>query len=478
MTVTMSPYILLSALLAMGVSAHTPIGDRQHHDRERLVALADVPTIKKPLSDALVAAYAPRIAASHPELYARLMRTRPEGERPAIELRELTVEGGGYGEQSSGWHQPLPNERGRTANGVVAARARALLRLHAQALVSLDATLRRRGEDYRVDFPNTCLSLGWPWLQADLGFRDHWLSPADDSAIALSTNAISSPSITIANTLPLTKARFNYELVYSRLEETDQIWFEGAPHEGRPRLVAVHLSAAPWSWLAIGGNRMMQFGGGPREPVTLGEILRAFFFPNRYDNVTSGGSRDKEFGNQLGSLVFAANYRIGRIPLRVYWEMGADDTGSQRIVYFGNPMTTVGIFLPCLTRAMSLRYEFSEGQNRWYEHAIYRDGYRNDDRIMGHWMYEANLERWPYEIEARSHCLRLVSTTDSYELSATVRVVSAHSFSGVDLTTGVETDFSLREALSDHLDGLVRLYVGSTPRREQFGMLSFGLSLH
>jgi hypothetical protein len=483
MTGTLSPYMILPALLAISVSVYAPIGGRRHQDLERLVALADVPTAKKPLSVALVTTYLPRIAATYPELYARIAGELPAGELPAdghraIAFQELTLAGAAYDEQPTGLHHPLPNERGRTANGALAARARGYLRLNTHAQIALDAALGRREGAYLLDFPNTYVSLGWPWLQADLGYRDHWLSPADDSAIALSTNAVSSPSITIANSLPLTRARINYELVYSRLENTDKILFEDALHEGRPQMLAVHLSAAPWSWLVIGGNRVMQFGGGPREPVTLGEVLRAFFFPNRYDNVTSGGDRDDEFGNQLGSLVFAANHRIGRMPLRIYWEMGADDTGSQRIVYFGNPMSTVGIFLPCLTRDASLRYEFSEGQNRWYEHGIYQDGYRNDDRIMGHWMYEVNRERWPYETEASMHSLRMVTTTERHELSATMRVVSARSFSGVDFTTGVEMDFDLRQALSDRLDGLIRFYAGSTPRREQFGMLSLGLSLH
>ncbi len=500
MTPTIAAHVVLPALLVIGVSAHAPIGDRRHHDLERLVALADVPAVKKPLSDELVAAYLPRIARSHPDLYARLAGGGASetggvavghGDAPAagggilarargaIELRELSVQGTACDEQTAGgYHHPLPNERGRTVNSAMAARARALLRLGPQAQVSLDAALHRRDEDYHLDLPNTHLSLGWWWLQADVGWRDHWLSPADDSAIALSTHAAGSPGVTIANALPLTRARISYEFFYSRLAETDRIWFEDAPHAGRPQLLAVHVAAAPWSWLVIGGNRVMQFGGGPREPVTLGDILRAFFFPNRYDNVAGGGDRDKEFGNQLGSLVFAANHKIGRMPLRIYWEIGADDTGSQRIVYFGNPLTTVGVFLPCLDRETSLRYEFSEGQNRWYEHAIYRDGFRNGGRIMGHWMYEANRERWPYETEARAHSLSLVNTTGRHELSATVRIVTASSFSGLDFGTGLETDFRYRQALSPRLDGLVRFYAGTTPRQEQFGMLSLGLSWH
>jgi len=478
MTAMIMAHVILPALLAVNVSAYTSIGDRRHHDLERLVALADVPAVKKPLSEELVASYLPRIAEMHPDLYARLAGGACAGGKAAIELQELTVEGVAHAEQPSGYHHPLPNERGRTANTAVAARVRALARWNGHAQISLDASLHRRGDDERLDFANTYVSLGWPWLQADVGWRDHWLSPADDSAIALSTHAVSSPSITIANPLPLTRARISYEMVYSRLEETDRIWFAGAAHAGRPRLVAVHLSAAPWSWLVIGGNRIMQFGGGPREPVTVGDVLRAFFFPNRYDNIATGGDHDEEFGNQLGSLVFAANHRIGRMPVRIYWEIGADDTGSQRIVYFGNPLTTVGIFLPCLNRETSLRYEFSEGQNRWYEHVVYRDGFRNDDRIMGHWMYEANRERWRFETEARAHSLGLVNTAGGHELSATMRIVSARSFSGIDFTTGVEADLRCRQALNDRLDGLVRFYLGSTPRREQFGMLSFGLSWH
>jgi len=235
-----------------------------------------------------------------------------------------------------------------------------------------------------------------------------------------------------------------------------------------------------------GGEEVLPYEAGDVPPVLklldidqdgFEDVLRAFFFPNRFDNA-AGGSRDNELGNQIGVIAIAANHRVGSVPLRLYWEMGADDTSSQRVIYFGNPLTTVGLFLPRVSSSISLRYEFSEGQNRWYEHAIYQNGYRNDGRIMGHWMYEPNRERWKYETEARLHSLRMVSTTDRHEISATLRVVSARSFSGIDFTTGVEADLGLRQALTARLDGEVRLYTGSTARSERFGLLSFGLSWH
>jgi len=37
------------------------------------------------------------------------------------------------------------------------------------------------------------------WAQLDIGYRDHWLSPATDSSMLLSTEAPTMPSVTLSN---------------------------------------------------------------------------------------------------------------------------------------------------------------------------------------------------------------------------------------------------------------------------------------
>ncbi len=471
----MPPFIWACAtLLAWAPSLQTPLGGPHHHDFERLVALAGVPAASKPYPDTLLISYAGKIANEDPDLYRRVMRTLAPSKR-AVALKSLTIEAGAHHEPSS-LALPMPNERGRTTDGALFASARAVARLGRYAAASCDAAILRRDDEYRVDVPNTHLSVGWPALQLDVGYRDRWLSPADEGAVVFSTNAPASFSVGVRNTLPLTRARIFYEAFYTRLSTSHRIVFDERFTTGRPQFLGLHLSFAPLDWLVLGANRAMQYGGGPRDPVGIDEILRALVFPNRYDNRGSALDPDDEFGNQVGSISVSADYRIASLPLRVYWEMGADDTGSHRIYYFGNAFATAGIFFPRLTRNTSLRYEFSEGQNRWYEHALYQDGYRNEDRILGHWIYEANRERWGFETEAQLHALRWVRTTDAREWAATVRLVSARSFSGIEFHQGWEADLRARERLRGRFSGFARLYGGRTTRDESFALFTVGVS--
>jgi len=45
----------------------------------------------------------------------------------------------------------------------------------------------------------TALSLGFDWAQIDVGYRDHWMSPMTDSSMIMSTEAPTTPSITVSN---------------------------------------------------------------------------------------------------------------------------------------------------------------------------------------------------------------------------------------------------------------------------------------
>src|SRR5205085_7374766 len=45
----------------------------------------------------------------------------------------------------------------------------------------------------------TVLSFGWDKAQVDVGWRSHWLSPMTDSAMLLSTEAATMPSVTLSN---------------------------------------------------------------------------------------------------------------------------------------------------------------------------------------------------------------------------------------------------------------------------------------
>ncbi len=103
------------------------------------------------------------------------------------------------------------------------------------------------------------LSLGFNWAQLDIGFRDHWLSPATDSSMLVSTESPTTLSATLSNYEPLTRLGFQYELFLTRLSQTgsnqgdslpgNNISYNGVSSRGNPRVFGTQLSIEPFSGL-------------------------------------------------------------------------------------------------------------------------------------------------------------------------------------------------------------------------------------
>src|SRR4029077_896601 len=91
------------------------------------------------------------------------------------------------------------------------------------------------------------LSLGFNWAQIDIGYRDHWLSPATDSSMLISTESPTMPSVTLSNYEPLTRLGFQYELGWSRLSRSDHIVYQGKESSGKPYLFSSQFSIEPFS---------------------------------------------------------------------------------------------------------------------------------------------------------------------------------------------------------------------------------------
>ena len=463
---------LVGGALPPAGGALVPAATRDHpavHDRERAAALAGPPRLARSPAglsslgtEALGAPASVRAGAAAGFLagWARVTGS-------------LAHLGG------DGIAPPIPNDRGRTVGDGVTAQLAGGYRFGRHALLSFGLRLQREGAVYRLRYPQSYLALGWPWLQLDAGYRDHVWSPAFDSAIALGTHAPPLPSLTLSNARALTAWRLRYELFLARLSESNAILYADSLHTGRPRLFGLRLACSPTPWLSIGGARLLQFGGGPRE-ASAGDLLRALFDPHGYDNRDADLSRDEEFGNQIGLLAVAIDHRLGRQPIRLYGEIGADDTGSGKMYFFGNPLATIGAYLPALTPELTLRYEYSVGQNRWYEHLIYQDGVRHAGHVLGHWLYDFNRERWRHEIEAELHSLMLVHTTRGRQLAATLRHTRLRSFpaysdASIAYRPGLEADLVCRHALADRLGLRLRTYGGLTPRNERFFLASIGV---
>ena len=59
------------------------------------------------------------------------------------------------------------------------------------------------------------------------------------------------------------------------------------------------------------------------------------------------------------------------MPIELYFEYGGEDTKNHKNYQFGNTVSNVGFFLPKMTDAMSLRYEYTNMHSLWYVNEIY-----------------------------------------------------------------------------------------------------------
>lgn len=316
--------------------------------------------------------------------------------------------------------------------------------------------------------PTGYLSVGYDFAQVDIGWRERWWSPFQDSGVLLSTNARSSLSVGISNYRPLTFLKLRYEVFYADLEKTDGILFQGERHTGEPGLFGMHLGIEPLQGLSIGVNRVMQYGGGPRSK-SLSTLLKAFFDPAGQDNQ---GGTDDEAGNQIASATARFDF-TGQVPFSIYLEYAGEDTSSSKAYRLGNVALSVGLFVPQVTRDIDLTYEFSDFQNGWYVNSIYANGYTNDGSVMGHWA--GNEREFGDAVATQTHTLRLNwEFAPGNLIHGTFRTIDNSEFSQFEYVRGYEILLRYSRAISSFIGG-AEIYSGRTTRDQTF--TTFGIFL-
>lgn len=372
--------LMLGALLggtvqARGVSPYLPLNQSPEIERkiERVLLLADNPALTRPVAAATVLDALPAACERDAALCEEVRRYLASYMRTAgLTHASAAVSG------NSGAAQPLPNRHGMAADSDYEVSVGGYWQPTDYILVNAGA-LAYSGESTPT---GSALSLGMDRLQIDIGYRDHWWSPLADSAMTLSTEAATLPSITVSNYRPLTRWNFRYEAFLGELGESTDIAFGDRTTTGKPQLAGLHLSIQPLPGWALGVSRVMQYGGGERED-SFKDLIDAFFNPSDNDNA---GADDPttEFGNQIASLTSRFIVR-DPLPFAVYFEYAGEDTSTLSNFRLGNSALSAGIDFPSIWRNVALTVEISEWQNTWYEHHIYRDGMRYQGRVLGHW---------------------------------------------------------------------------------------------
>ena len=361
---------------ARGASPYLPLNLSPEIERqiERVLILADRPITSRPIAAATVLDALPAACRIDPALCARVRRYLDGYMRKAGLVHasaEVATDDGAV--------IPLPNRHGASSDSEWLASAQGYWQPSDFLVVSLGGA----ADADEAVATGSMLSVGFDYAQLDVGYRDHWFSPFTDSAMIISTEARTLPSITLSNYRPLTRFGLRYEVFLAEMEHSDQIVFEDGFTAGKPRLAGLRFSIEPAAGWSLSANRLMQFGGGARGGNSFGDFLDAFTKPQQSDKQRRA-EPEAEFGNQIAAWTSRFIFP-GRTPFAAYLEYAGEDSSYEGNYRLGNAALSVGITFPRLWQRFDLTYEASEWQNGWYVHDIYLDGMTNDGRVLGHW---------------------------------------------------------------------------------------------
>lgn len=412
----------LPALRAAEVSGYLPLNlePRLEADVLQMLTLADQPVMRRPIPLAAITAALPRACEIDETLCMRVQRSlAPWMGRAALGMASFEAAVATAAKAADSARLSLPNARGQPldAGWQVAVGAYAQLGDHVR--VNAGAVAHRG----RASPGGSYISVGGGRAQIDVGYRDRWWSPMRDTAMLVSTQAPTIASATISNSVPLTRAKFSYEAFVGRLSQSDRIQFQGGFTTGHPLLTGVTASLQPVPGWSISGSRLVQFGGGQRSGSAR-DVLKVLL--NGTGN--AGVGTETELGNE--QVAVATQLTVpGTRPMSVYMEYAAEDTFHSQSYRFGNGALSAGLYLPRFRPDLQLRYEFSNWEDVWYVHHLYRDGLRNDGHVLGNW--GADWRRLPDSVGGQSHMLALDWDADTVTRYGLVyRTAQNASYSG------------------------------------------------
>ena len=394
------------AARADGLSAYLPLNLEPEMERqiERVLILADEPILKRPIPVELVKLALPQACALDRYLCKKVTRYLERYSRDyALTHASATAA------LTHGANTVLPNAYGMESDSHYEFSAQGFVQ-PSDYLLATAGVISYKG---RTAPAGTPLSLGFDWAQVDLGYRDHWMSPMTDSSMIMSTEAPTTPSVTLSNYAPLTRLGFQYEFFLTRLDQTgtgtgtgsnsvgsgtppvENILYNGVLSRGNPRLFGAQFSIEPYPGWSLGINRLLEYGGGSRLPESARFLLRDFFQP-------SGLSQTQ--GNQEASYVSRFVFP-GKTPFAVYAQYGGEDNSDGGSYLLGNAALAVGIDFPRIWRHFDATYEVTEWQNIWYVHNIFLDGMTSNGLVLGNW--GADQRNFNDGVGARTQMLRI-----------------------------------------------------------------------
>jgi len=434
---------------------------------ERLVTLTGYPALKKPYHIATIVKYLDQVQDDYPVLHGRINRYIKRFKKPlALTHAEFEIRA------SDSNSKTLKNSRGYSTDSNMNTEFTGFWQANHYFIANLGGGYS--DEQGFIPF-GSFVSFGHKYLQVDVGYREHWLSPLQGSSQLVSTQAKPMLGVTLSNVQPLTDWNVMYELGFGQLDTVDGIASNDTISRGKPNLLTMHLSMQLTDWWTLSGNRTMQFGGDSGT-VGLSEVWHAAIdsvSSNNCDSASDFQDCDQEFGNQQASVASRMDLNWGATPFSLIVEVAGEVDNDFKAYQLGNKAYSVGLFIPYLSPTESLNLTAQYVEDAWYSHHLYTNGYSNDKHVMGHWWGDekrvndsigAKIFSVAYSKDFESSQLRLEYQTIKNEYSDSAAVS--------DYQRGhyVQVDYNWQ--YENHFLGL-HLYTGKDLMGETFSSLAF-----
>ncbi len=375
--------VLGGRAVASGVSPYLPLNldPAVQNAIDRVLILGDQPVLVRPIPAALVLRALPKACRVDRPLCERVRKyLRRYMHGTGVEFASVALAA-----TSGKSNIPLPNQHGERAQSPYQVAGAAYIQPNPYVLLNVG------GDDYQGRFnpTGTMLSLGFDWAQLDIGWRDHWWSPLTDSSMLISTEAPTMPSITLSNTLPLTRLGLQYQVFVARMSEQNHIELtNGTFTHGYPKMGGIMVGIQPVSGWSLGLQRVMVWGGGAAGGESLSNIMQAFINPSKAQT-TGFNTGTRVVAKQEASITSDCIFP-GPVPFSVYFEYAGNDTSMGRDYLFGKPSISAGIDFPHIG-PLNLTFEMDSWSPTWYVHGVtnvqtgYQYGLTNDYESIGNW---------------------------------------------------------------------------------------------
>jgi len=403
------------AVYALGVTPYLPLNldPDVEYQVERVLILGDEPVMTRPIPAAMVLEALPKACKVDRPLCESVRRYLDRYmQTTGVEFTSVSAAA-----TSGSSNTVLPNQHGEKAQSPYEVAGAAYLQPNSYMLLNVGGVAYQG----RATPTGTMLSLGFDWAQLDIGWRDHWWSPMTDSAMLISTEAPTMPSITLSNYRPLTRLGFQYETFIARMSESDRIELpltgtNPTPEftRGYPKLGGIRVGIEPVSGWALSAQRAIIWGGGAAGGQSLSDILKALIKPGQAQSI-GFSPNSAVIGKQEASLTSRFIFP-GPVPFSVYFEYAGNDTLAGHSPLIGKPDISAGIDFPRVG-PFSVTYEIDSWAPTWYVHTAtnvqtgYLDGITNYGDSIGNWFGDQRVLATPNtvadEVGGQSNMLRI-----------------------------------------------------------------------